>query len=344
MALVVDRVRKLIEDAEGPHGATLQSMLGTGVPLARELAEQQLGGSAIDDLVDLGLARWASDRLVGLVRMSRFHGALVSSDRLEFRHQPEFVIGPGPSSALLADAVPPTLNGRLLDLGSGPGTQALWLARDRVEALGIDISSRALSFATFNRELNGRPNVAFEMGDFLTAPPDPRLDERFDVVVANPPFVLASARALPYRDRPLPGDATTRVAVERVVRALAPGGRGYVLGTWLDDARGPWDREPRSWLRHTGCRAVVTRVSSVPPAAYASHWTDDLPEADRPGAIAAWTAELEADGADRITTGVVAIARPHRPSRQPVWRRRDAVAALDVPRPAWQTIEAALAG
>ena len=339
VSAVIDRVRLLLEAADGPRVRVLQMLFATGVAVSREAAEQGLRSSGVDDLVAAGLARKTPDGLVGLMRMTRFQGVVVTSDRLDFRHHADFVIGPGPSSSLLADAVGPIDDGRVLDLGCGPGTQALWLARERVEAIGIDINPRALSFAAFNRDLNRQRNAAFEIGDFLTAPPDSRFDEQFDVVVANPPFVLAPASVLRYRDRQLPGHDTTKVSVERVVRALAPGGRGYVLGTWLDDARGRWDGAPRSWLRGSGCRALVSRVASVAPAAYAMHWTRDLPDGARATAVDEWTAALESEGARRITTGLIALMKPARRR----WMRRPAVTAVDHPHPNAREIQAALA-
>jgi len=83
--------------------------------------------------------------------------------------------------------------------------------------------------------------------------------------------VLASTSSLRYRDRPLPGHQTTRVALERVQRALRSGGRGYVIGSWLDDGRGGWDATPRSWLRDWAGRAAVTRVSSLDRERYAAY-------------------------------------------------------------------------
>jgi hypothetical protein len=129
------------------------------------------------------------------------------------------------------------------------------------------------------------------------------------------------------------------VAVDRVVRAIAPGGRGYVIGTWLDDGRGPWDRVPRSWLRGVGCSAVLSRVSSVAPAAYATHWTRDLPCARRAGAVEQWTAALEAEDARRITTGLVALARPARLR----WNGRPAVTTMDRQHPDLRAVDGALA-
>jgi len=334
----IERVRALLEAQDWERPSAVRALLDGGVTLPRATANRELGSAAVDDLVATGLARWQDSWLSASVRLVKVRGVLLAFDRGEFRQHADFVLGPGPSGALLADAVRPDSRGRVLDLGCGPGTQALWLATHGAGALGIDINERALAFATFNADLNQRSDVAFERGDFLTQPPDPRLDEAFDLVVANPPFVLAPASALVYRDRPLPGDATTRVAVGRVARAIAPGGRGYVLGTWIDDARGRWDRVPRAWVRRTGCRAVVTRVSSVGPADYAALWTRDLPQQDRAAAIREWTAALESEGARRITTGIVALGRPSRHR----WSKRDAVTVIERRQPHWRAIEAAL--
>jgi SAM-dependent methyltransferase len=338
--VAVERVRTLLEACDWERPGLLRALLDGGVTLPARLAEAQIGAAVIDDLIASGLAGWRDDGLVASVRVVQFRGALLAFDRGEYRQHADFVLGPGPSSDLLADAVRPIAAGRVLDLGCGPGTQALWLARHGGVALGVDISERALAFASFNRDLNRAAAVTFEVGDFLTKPPDRRFDEAFDVVVANPPFVLAPASSLVYRDRPLPGHATTRVAVERVMRALAPGGRGYVLGTWFDDGRGAWDATPREWLRDSGCRAVVSRVSSHAPAAYAQHWTRDLPIALRAAAAGEWAASLEADGARRITTGLVALAK----TSMVRWKGRFAITAVDRARPGWRAIEAMLAG
>jgi SAM-dependent methyltransferase len=339
-AAVIGRVRALLEAPAGGRARIAQELLVAGRTVPREVVERELGSPCTEDLIALGLARWTPDGLQSVLRVTRFRGTTIASDRSAFRHHPSFVMGPAPSTGLLADAIGPVESGRVLDLGCGPGTLALWLATGGVEALGIDINHRALAFAEFNRELNLRSGVAFEAGDFLTRPADPRLDEAFDVVLANPPFVPTPSTVLVYRDRPLPGHETTRVAVERAGRALAPGGRGYVLGTWIDDAQGPWDRPPREWLRRAGLRAVVTRVSSIPPLAYAEHWTRELGEPARTSAIADWTAALGREGARRITTGVIAIARPARRS----WSARLGVTRIDQPQPDHRAIEAALAG
>jgi SAM-dependent methyltransferase len=335
----IDRARALFVEARGERQALLETLFRLERPIVRGEALRVLGDQGTDDLAAIGLLHDASDCVVPRVRVTQFRGQLIASDRLGFRRHAEFVMGPGPASALLADAIRPPARGRILDLGCGPGTQGLWLASDDVEVLGLDISKRALAFAAFNQRFNARSGTTFASGDFLTAPADPALDERFDLALANPPFVLAPVTELLYRDRPLPGNGATQTAVERVARVIAPGGRGYVLGTWFDAGRGPWDATARAWLRGLGVRGAIARVSSCSPTAYAELWNRDLDEPDRSHAVEAWSAGLEAEGASRITTGVVALARPARHLRL----HPDVIVALDNGRPAWPALEQALA-
>lgn len=299
-----------------------------------------LGAGGVEALFALGLVV-ATDRAVeATARLTRFGGQLVASDRMGFRNHAAFVLAPGPATATLADAVRPLKRGRALDLGCGPGSLALWLAGRGMQAIGVDVSDRALAFAGFNRQLNALPRASFQAGDFLTAPPDPGLDERFDICVANPPFVLAPRSTLVYRDGPLPGDETTRVALERVARTLASGGRGYVIGSWADDGRERWDARPRGWLGSLRARAIVTRISSVDPDSYVRSWTRDADDASPSTVAEEWRAYLSGQGIRRITTGVIAIAAPARRRR---WSRA-VIQALEIARPGWRVIEAALAG
>lgn len=340
MRTPVERVGTVFDEARGERLDLLDRLFRLERAAVPDEARRVLGESAIEDLLATGLVREGPDGFAGLVRIVRFRGQLIASDRLGFRRHAAFVMGPGPASALLADAIRPPGQGRILDLGCGPGTQGLWLATGGVEVLGLDINDRALAFAAFNQRFNARNGTTFARGDFLTAPPDPALDERFDMAIANPPFVLAPVAELLYRDRPLPGNGATQTAVARVARALAAGGRGYVLGTWLDTGRGPWDAAPRAWLRGLGVSGAIARVSSVSPASYAELWNRDLVEPERSTTIEAWAAGLTAEGAGRVTTGVVALARPARH----MLRRPSSVVALDTGRPAWPALERALAG
>jgi release factor glutamine methyltransferase len=133
---------------------------------------------------------------------------------------------------------------RILDLGTGPGTLLL-AALDQWPAatgLGVDASEAALAYARRNAErlgLSGRAH--FRRGDWGEG-----LDEKFDLILCNPPYVEAGA--------PLPRDVADweppealfaaadglseyRRLAPQILRLLAPGGLACLeLGAGQRDA------------------------------------------------------------------------------------------------------------
>lgn len=77
---------------------------------------------------------------------------------------------------------------RILDIGTGSGCIAIALAQALAESkiLGVDISRDALALAKENAALNDA-QVAFQEINILKSLPN--IDERFDVVVSNPPYI-----------------------------------------------------------------------------------------------------------------------------------------------------------
>jgi release factor glutamine methyltransferase len=79
----------------------------------------------------------------------------------------------------------------ILDLCSGSGCIALALAREFPDALayGVDISEAAIAYAGKNALQNGIGNANFLCGSMFDAI---RGDRRFDVIIANPPYIPSS--------------------------------------------------------------------------------------------------------------------------------------------------------
>jgi release factor glutamine methyltransferase len=82
----------------------------------------------------------------------------------------------------------------ILDLGTGSGAIALAIASERPGArvTGVDISPSALEVAIQNSLDLGLAHVDWRLGSWFEAVPG----ERFDVIVANPPYVAATDPAL----------------------------------------------------------------------------------------------------------------------------------------------------
>jgi release factor glutamine methyltransferase len=114
-------------------------------------------------------------------------------------------VGPGvlvprpDSEVLIASAIDHfEANGapqRVLDLGTGPGTLLL-AALDiwpGATGVGVDVSRRALSYASANaRRLGFERRLKLQIGNWATG-----IDESFDLILCNPPYVAEGAELGP---------------------------------------------------------------------------------------------------------------------------------------------------
>jgi protein-L-isoaspartate(D-aspartate) O-methyltransferase len=109
--------------------------------------------------------------------------------------------------------------GKVLEIGTGCGYQALLAAEHAERVVATDISPRALSFAAFNAALNRVGNLELRRGSFF----EPVEGERFELVVSNPPYAVSPESRLVYRDAGLPRDEVSALVVRGAAGALRPG-------------------------------------------------------------------------------------------------------------------------
>lgn len=336
---VLVRLRRILDDPRPSPRAIVTSLFDRESPVPRAEIEAELATADIECLLDLDLVRLVDDRYVPLARIDRVERLFVASDLRQRRIESDYVVGPGPASFLLARFVRPCGGGRGLDLGCGSGILSLLLATSGASVVAVDINPRAVALARFNAALNGHRNISARAGDFLTDEVADEIEDRFDTVVSNPPFVLAPSSRLVYRDRPLPGDRVGERTVRRVSRALAPGGRGYVLCNWIGRGKSDWSEPVRRWVTSLAVDAFVVRVGDHDPTQYAAAWNWDLPEPERGRAVSEWTRALEAEGVRRVYGGVIAMGRAHAGARRPP---RFEARVRDDRTVDWQTVDAFL--
>jgi hypothetical protein len=124
--------------------------------------------------------------------------------------------------------------------------------------------------ARFNARLNGLDHVECLEGD-LFAPVEGRT---FDLVVANPPFVVSPEKRYIYRDSGMPADEVCRKIVREAPDFLNAGGYCQILCNWVHTAGRDWRERLAGWFEGTGCDVWVMRSETRDAATYASTWIE----------------------------------------------------------------------
>jgi 16S rRNA (guanine1207-N2)-methyltransferase len=122
-----------------------------------------------------------------------------------------------PATRLLAEAFAVEPGAAILDLGSGSGVLGILAAllEPSSRVVLVDSDPLAVAVSRQNAALNGAANVAVHLSDVLADLPD----ERFDLVLMNPPFHRGRAQAVALGER----------FIQEASQMLRPGGTMYVV-------------------------------------------------------------------------------------------------------------------
>lgn len=138
--------------------------------------------------------RLAGEPMAYLLGEREFYG-------LMFKVTPATLI-PRPETELLVELalqhIPQQGAFRVLDLGTGSGAIALSIAHERpaAEVVAVDASGAALEVAQFNAQRLGLGGVHLLCSDWFSS----LQGERFDMIVANPPYISADDMHLAQGD------------------------------------------------------------------------------------------------------------------------------------------------
>jgi methylase of polypeptide subunit release factors len=229
----------------------------------------------------------------------------------------DHVLGVGGASLTLARCTIRRPVERVLDLGTGCGVQALHAGRHARSVIGTDTSARALRMAELNWLLNRSTVAGAEFATRQGSLLDPVADERFDLVVSNPPFVI-TPRSLPgqayeYRDGGMVGDELVRRLVTSVGSVLRPGGVAQLLGNWEQRRGESWTERVSGWLAESGLDGWVVQREMQDPAEYAETWIRDAGQhlsKDADELYAAWLADFSSRQVEGVGFGLVTLRKP----------------------------------
>ena len=286
----------------------LPKMFLAGSPVEAGVASAALPSDLLDDLSAHGLIAREGGEVRATVRIVPLGGMLIAHDLEEGALARDHVVGVGLASTTLAALTVRRPGTRTLDVGTGCGVQALLASRHSDSVVGTDVSERALWFCAFNAALNDIENIELRRGDLLA----PVAGEAFDLVVANPPFVMSPDTAYVFRDSGAARDAISQAVVEEAGTVLAEGGFACVLCNWIVDDGDDWSTAPRRWVADSDCDAWLLHYRTDDPLGYAAMWNESLRAADPQAyeaTVGRWLEYYEREGIDAIALGAVVMRR-----------------------------------
>ncbi len=279
-----------------------------------------LFGEQLHGLVTLGLIEPLGNDLVRCVaHLATEEGGWFAYDHAAalLSNRTDYTMGIGQSTRMIAALAPGRTGATALDLCTGAGWGAIRLAESGCVVTAADINSRALGFARFNSRIAGCAPIEFLEGN-LFAPVEGR---QFDIIIANPPFVISPETTFTFRDSGLSGDSFCEHLARRMPEFLAPNGIGLMLLNWYDDGDEKSSTRPLDWLEGSGCGGWLLRSMTQNPADYATRWLRDSSRGRTPSSetLDRWVTYLAEIGARRIHYGFLAIHR----CQGPPWTRAE---------------------
>jgi methylase of polypeptide subunit release factors len=183
----------------------------------------------------------------------------------------DLVLGVGGASTTLAGITVRTPVASALDLGCGSGVQALHASRHATRVTATDLNPRAQHFTRLTLALSGAAEPDLRQGSLFEPIGE---DERFDLIVSNPPFVISPGGRFTYRDGGMAGDDLCRTIVQRAGGHLTEGGYCQLLANWQHVEGEDWRERLASWVPE-GCDAWIVQREVQDPAQYAELWLRD---------------------------------------------------------------------
>lgn len=168
------------------------------------------------------------------------------------------------------DCMPPAAQSRMIDMGTGAGVGAIVAARHSLcpTIIATDINPAAVAVAKVNMRFAGVAADFRECGDLST------LNGLFDLIVANPPFMMDPARRT-YRDGGgMHGAAVSLDMARQAVPRLREGGR-FLLYTGSAITKGE-DRLKQELAYVAAGQECTLRYEEIDPDIFGEEMATDM--------------------------------------------------------------------
>lgn len=196
----------------------------------------------------------------------------------------------------------------VLDLGTGCGIQGLLCSDHSDQVISTDINSRALNIAAFNAAINRIENIEFRKGNLF----EPIRENRFDLIIMNPPFVISPDSLFSYRDNSRDGDGFVKELIQAAPDHLNEGGFFQMIAQWAHLGQSTWQDRLSGWFEGTECDAWALKIATQSPSAYAINWIAETEDHDSSGYVEQWnrwTDFYEKNKIEAVSTGIINLRR-----------------------------------
>jgi len=258
---------------------------------------------------ECGLLRREGDRLISDVRIAPFADYLIASDHAESMRS-DTILWPNPTTLLCYHFALQNTVGRTLDLGTGTGILGITAAGHSGVVVATDLNPRAREFGVFNAALNHAENITFREGNAF----EPVRGERFDLILANPPFFVSPTLRRIYSDNDMELDGFCRNLIFQAPGYLNEGGYCQMLMEWVEVTGQPWRERLAGWMNGLGCDVWVINTYSRSASDYAiirvQEDREDLADIQAQANVTAqWQQYFQERGVQSIHGGLVMLRR-----------------------------------
>jgi hypothetical protein len=280
-----------------------------GLSVDHETARRAFSPSTPEHWLAAGLLAPKGDGVASVLQLTVHEHLLLAIDPLWTPElHPKHVLGVGWPSFFLAQMTVRRRSRLTADVGAGSGIQAFLAAPHSDAVVGVDFNPRAVNLAAFNAQLNGIGNASFLYGD-LYAPVSQR---RFDLIVANPPYVISPESRYLYRDSGLKGDEIAQRVIREGAALLEEGGYLQLMCEWAHVKGQNWQDRIARWFEGTGCDAWVMHFTTVDSVKHAEVWLKPGPQESPdalPGRLKAWLDYHQREGIEAVSDGVISLRK-----------------------------------
>lgn len=182
---------------DDPLGIFIELFL-LGASVEADRARAAMAPTSLEDWARVGLVSRDGSRVRGRLALATYRGITIAHDASWDGGEvaADFVIGLSQTTMWLHDLTARFASSSTLDLGTGCGFQAIRARSHSRRVVATDRGPRALNVARFNAQLNPSAPIEILEGDRFA----PVADQRFDLVISNPPFVISPERDVIFRD------------------------------------------------------------------------------------------------------------------------------------------------